>query len=340
MCGRTACTLAPDEVCRSCSVRTVGKDGTKKYEAPQWRDHPGDHKYWPSYNVAPTRFTPVMISEHHMKGVKREAEKEEGEGEELPPQLIIQPMMWGLIPNFYKASSPTGHGYSTNNCRLEDLEEKKMFKPSLVRGQRCVVLCDGFYEWQAIKGSKTKQPYFIYAASQPEGIKIWDRSSWDTEGVWSEEEGWKGPQLLKMAGLFSRWTSSEGKEVMSYSVVTKAAEGEFSDLHHRVPAILNTDQEVQDWLNYGKVEYKEALNLLAKVKAEVTWHPVSTQVNNSRNQETDMNHPVDPKKEAPPSGSSLFMANWLKKGSAKVKNDDDVKVKEENKVKKEEDDEK
>lgn len=43
----------------------------------------------------------------------------------------------------------------------------------------------------------------------PHQVKIWDRSSWDNEDVWSEEEGWKGPQLLKMAGLFSRWTSSE-----------------------------------------------------------------------------------------------------------------------------------
>lgn len=40
-------------------------------------------------------------------------------------------------------------------------------------------------------------------------VKIWDRSSWDKEDVWSEDDGWKGPQLLKMAGLFSRWTSSE-----------------------------------------------------------------------------------------------------------------------------------
>lgn len=43
---------------------------------------------------------------------------------------------------------------------------------------RCVILCDGFYEWQSTKGEKEKQPYFIYAP-QPEGVCI--SYSW----VWS-----------------------------------------------------------------------------------------------------------------------------------------------------------
>lgn len=49
----------------------------------------------------------------------------------------------------------------------------------------------------------------------------------------------------------------------------------------------------QDWLDYVNVEYKEALNMLTKVKAELTWHPVSTEVNKSQNQEMNLNHPVD-----------------------------------------------
>lgn len=43
----------------------------------------------------------------------------------------------------------------------------------------------------------------------PLQVKIWDRATWDKPEVWDEEEGWKGPQLLKMAGLFSHWRSSE-----------------------------------------------------------------------------------------------------------------------------------
>lgn len=33
-------------------------------------------------------------------------------------------------------------------------------KDPMVKGQRCVILADGFYEWQ--KQEKVKQPFFIY----------------------------------------------------------------------------------------------------------------------------------------------------------------------------------
>lgn len=312
MCGRTACTLGPDEICQACSVRTM-KDGKKQYQAPEWRDHPGGKSYTTSYNIAPSRFTPVIISDHHVRGVKRQSDDEA-----LSPQRIIQPMMWGLIPPFYKGSSPTGHGLTTNNCRVEDIEEKKSYKPSLIKGQRCVVLCDGFYEWQAIKGEKTKQPYFVYAP-QPEGIEIWNRESWDKPGVWSEDEGWRGPQLLKIAGLFSFWISTEGEEVMSYTVLTMGSGKKFSSLHHRIPAILETDQDVEDWLDYGRIGYKEALTNLTN-EVELTWHPVSTAVNNSRNQEPNINVPVSLDKKPPETASSKLMSAWLSKGSAKKDN--------------------
>ncbi|XP_063883784.1 abasic site processing protein HMCES-like isoform X2 [Scylla paramamosain] len=298
MCGRTACTLAPDELCRACSIRTVGADGQKQYQPLAWRDHPNNQSYSPSTNMAPSRFTPVIISEHQQRGVKRSQE-----GEEQPPQRIIQPMKWGLIPPFHKGPSAEGHGYSTTNSRLEDVETKATYKPCLAKGQRCVVLCDGFYEWQSTKGTKNKQPYFIYA-SQPKEIKIWDRDSWDKPDVWSEEEGWKGPQLLKMAGLFSYWKSSEM------------------------------------WLDSARVNYKEALQMLRlKDEAELEWHPVSTEVNNSRNQQPDLQQPVSLDKKPPNTAGSRFMSAWLSKASphkSKTLVKEEVhSVKEEEKIKEE-----
>ena len=32
----------------------------------------------------------------------------------------------------------------------------------LVKGRRCVVLADGFYEWQRRQATNHRQPYFIY----------------------------------------------------------------------------------------------------------------------------------------------------------------------------------
>lgn len=72
-------------------------------------------------------------------------------------------------------------------------------------GKRCVVVCDGFYEWQTTKG-KTKQPYFIYAP-QKDGIEIDKPASWNL--AWSESSGWHGPKLLSMAALYNVWMSPE-----------------------------------------------------------------------------------------------------------------------------------
>lgn len=326
MCGRTACTLAPDEVCKSCSVRTVDSNGQKSNQAPEWRDHPGGYFYTPSHNMAPSKFTPVIISAHHIRGTKRESS-----GEEQLPKHIIQPMMWGLIPPFYKGPSHN-HGFKTNNCRIEDIEEKKSYKPSLLKGQRCVVLCDGFYEWQTTKGEKTKQPYLIYVP-QPEGVSIHDRNSWDVPDVWDDEEGWKGPQMLKMAGLFSRWVSPDGDEIMSYTIITMESASNFSWLHHRVPGILQNQQEVQDWLDSGKLPYKEALARL-KPETELVWHPVSTAVGNSRNQEQTLTVPISLEKKPPPeTPASKLMSAWLNKAPTKSENTDSSKLNEINDAK-------
>jgi len=313
MCGRTACTLFPDEVCKSCSTQTVDSAGRKTYQVPEWKDHPGGYSYTPSHNMAPSKFTPVIISEHHVKGTKRQ-----NSGEENPPKHIIQPMMWGLIPPFYKGPSPN-HGFKTNNCRIEGIEEKASYKPSLLKGQRCVVLCDGFYEWQTTKAEKKKQPYLIYVP-QPEGVSIHERDSWDKPDVWDEEEGWKGPQMLKMAGLFSRWVSTEGDEVMSYTVITMESASNFSWLHHRVPAILQNQNEVQDWLDSGKLAYKEALAKL-KPETEFVYHPVSSAVGNSRNQDHTLTVPISLEKQPPPeTPASKLMSAWLNKAPTKTEN--------------------
>ena len=58
--------------------------------------------------------------------------------------------------------------------RIESIKEKKSYQPSLKRGQRCIVLVDGFYEWQTTKPGN-KQPYFVYSPQDNPEIKVWDR---------------------------------------------------------------------------------------------------------------------------------------------------------------------
>ena len=354
MCGRTACTLTPDEICKSVSSpksrnnqnnavnkQSQGNSSTKQrkatnfkcnqnsrrkenrsieninkkqeinFEIPTWIDHPGDYQYTPSVNVAPTRFTPVMCLDQTLRGVKRSVDDEK-----VQPKRIIQPMMWGLIPPFFKGSSAKEYNYKTNNCRIESIKESKLYRPSIKRGKRCVVLVDGFYEWQTSKTGKSKQPYFVYSNQDKPEVKVWDRSSWNSDNLWSEEEGWRGPQMLKMAGLFSKWTSEDNEEIFSYTVLTMGSKGGFSSIHDRVPVILSNEEEIDMWLN-PEVDYEKALDHF-NPDPKVSYHPVSSQVNNSRNKESDINNPVDPKIKVETS-SSKFMTNWLNSSKDKRK---------------------
>lgn len=66
--------------------------------------------------------------------------------------------------------------------------------------QRCIVVCEGFYEWKPGTDNKVqKQPYYIYT-TQDKDIKADDPTTWGNE--FSETDGWKGFKVLKLAGIF------------------------------------------------------------------------------------------------------------------------------------------
>lgn len=61
----------------------------------------------------------------------------------------------------------------------------------------------------------------------------------------------------------------------------------------RMPAILDGEEEIRKWLDYGEVKSLEALHLLQS-KNTLTYHCVSSLVNNSRNNSPECLKPVDP----------------------------------------------
>lgn len=60
-----------------------------------------------------------------------------------------------------------------------------------------------------------------------------------------------------------------------------------------MPAILEGEEEVRRWLDFGEVRSLEALKLLQS-KSCLTFHPVSSFVNNSRNNSPECLQPLDP----------------------------------------------
>ncbi|KAM8757977.1 abasic site processing protein HMCES [Acanthopagrus schlegelii] len=313
MCGRTACTLAPDELSRACSYRNRG--GRRRQ--PRWRDGDED-KYRPSYNKSPQTMSPVLLSQRHF--------------DKTAPvdECVLASMRWGLVPSWFKEKDPSKMQYSTTNCRSENMLEKKSYKEPLLKGQRCVILADGFYEWKRL--DKVKQPFFIYFPQTLEKIEGQDdptssarnkknsktacppvQASPDlTEGEEAAGE-WTGWRLLTMAGLFDCWTPPDGGEPLyTYSVITVNASPNLKNIHDRMPAILDGEEEVRRWLDFGEVKSLDALKLLQS-KDILTFHPVSSLVNNSRNNSPKCLQPVDlnSKKESKPTGSSKMMKSWL-----------------------------
>ena len=91
--------------------------------------------YTPSYNIAPTQNSLVLVQERDYN--------------------IIRSMRWGLIPAWSKNEL---YGSKMINARIETVNSKPSFK-NLLFQNRCIVISDGYYEWK--KYGNKKKPFFI-----------------------------------------------------------------------------------------------------------------------------------------------------------------------------------
>ncbi|KAJ7360391.1 hypothetical protein OS493_017024 [Desmophyllum pertusum] len=251
-------------------------------------------------------------------------------------ERVLQPMRWGLIPSWHRGD-PKEFSYNMSNARSDTLLDKRSFKSPLEKGKRCVILAEGFFEWETQKGGK-KQPYYIYfkkdakvevkeeemsateggnpkgkqvLSQEPEVKKIHVKDESGTSTKVKEEDIARCGEirLLTMAGLFDCWqapkgSANEGEDLFSYTIITVDSSPSLKWLHNRMPAILDGEEEVRQWLDCGEVPWKKALNLVTP-KDCLEWHPVSTIVNNSRNKSPECVKPIDlaQKTEKPVTGT-------------------------------------
>ncbi|XP_058386806.1 abasic site processing protein HMCES [Diceros bicornis minor] len=294
MCGRTSCHLPIDVLTRACAYRN--RQGQPRL--PEWKN---PDKYCPSYNKSPQSSSPVLLSRLHFEKGADSSER------------IIVPMRWGLIPSWFKESDPSKLLFNTTNCRSDTMMEKRSFKVPLGKGRRCVVLADGFYEWQRRQGTHERQPYFIYFP-QIKSEKSGSIGAADSPEDW--KKAWDNWRLLTMAGIFDCWEPPEGgNHLYSYTIITVDSCKSLNDIHQRMPAILDGEEAVSKWLDFGEVSTQEALKLIHPTE-NITFHPVSLTVNNSLNNTPECLAPADllVKKLR---GSSQKMLQWLATKSPK-----------------------
>ncbi|EHH66556.1 hypothetical protein EGM_03572 [Macaca fascicularis] len=227
MCGRKSCHLPRDVLTRACAYQ----DRRGQQRLPEWRD---PDKYCPSYNKSPQSNSPVLLSRLHFE---KDADSSE---------RIIAPMRWGLVPSWFKESDPSKLQFNTTNCRSDTIMEKRSFKVPLGKGRRCVVLADGFYEWQRCQGTNQRQPYFIYFP-QIKTEKSGSTGAADSPENW--EKVWDNWRLLTMAGIFDCWEPPEGGDVLySYTIITVDSCKGLSDIHHRELKASGSSQRMLQWL--------------------------------------------------------------------------------------------
>ncbi|XP_065829007.1 abasic site processing protein HMCES-like [Oscarella lobularis] len=289
MCGRTACTLGPEKLCRAC--RYQNKASGKTIE-PRWIDEQSKADYYPSFNVCPQNKTPVLLSGNQVDGV------EEGE-------RVLQTMKWGLLPSWHKGHQRSFH-FNTINARLDTVMEKATYRNPLKKGRRCVVLADGFYEWQKMDKGK-KQPYFLYFKDEQEkGGDIVEEMDAEEKRITS--------RILTMAGVYDRWTPPKAMEsqepIYSYSIITVEASKSIGWLHDRMPAILDGEDAIEKWLNTGEYDAEAALALLKPTDC-LSWHPVAPAVGNVKNKSEECVKRIDLSTPTKPDTKGGLL-NWLK----------------------------
>jgi putative SOS response-associated peptidase YedK len=168
---------------------------------------------------------------------------------EQPDEKQLARMHWGLIPHWAKKRDAT---YRLINARAETIAEKPAFRDPF-RHRRCLIPADGYFEWKSVQGRK--QPYYF-----------------------SMKDG----HPFCFAGLWDRWQPAEGAPVESCTIITAGADATVSEIHHRMPVILDQGNYAR-WLDPRITEASQLLPLLQPFAPRaMRVYPVSTLVNNAR----------------------------------------------------------
>ncbi|WP_197318544.1 SOS response-associated peptidase [Saccharomonospora sp. NB11] len=216
------------------------------------------------YNVAPTKHVPTVVERH-----PRDADGTVLEDE--PPVRSLRMMRWGLVPFWAKDPSV---GNRMINTRAETATEKPAFRKALSR-RRCLVPADGWFEWKAVDGGAGRK-----AAKEPYYMTTKDSSSLAFAGLW---ETWRDPNA-----------EPDARPLVTFSALTTEAVGQLAEIHHRMPLVLPV-QRWADWLDPSRTD---ATDLLTPPDRdwldELELRPISTKVNNVRNNGPELIERVEP----------------------------------------------
>jgi len=195
----------------------------------------------PSYNITPTQ--DVAVAANHSENK-------------------VEFFHWGLIPSWAKDPRL---GNRMINARSETLAEKPSFRTPYKR-RRCLVLADGYYEWQKEPRGGPKTPFYIRMASD---------------------------KPFAFAGLWESWYApGEENPVLSCTIITCSPNELLQKVHHRMPVILDQDAYGL-WLSPSEQTPDDLNHLLQPYPSEeMMSYAVSRLVNQPKNNSSQCILPV------------------------------------------------
>lgn len=253
MCYRTANGLSEAEIVESLRsqgiriTRTVGLDSVRS-----------------NYNVAPGAFQPVLF---------QQAEHGAGDHE---PSTLLQAMKWGLVPHWSK-ELPRDYAtlLRTANTRDDSLWTDGGMWASMKNSRRCVVVCQGYYEWLK-RSDRVRTPYFTRHPTE---------------------------KVLLLAGLYDITRLDKEQPLYTYSIITTTPSQQMSFLHDRMPAIL-TAEEALSWIDPSLRWCSKLQDLIGPAAIHLQTYVVPREVNKPSANSPKFILPVDSQKSA--------ISHWLK----------------------------
>jgi putative SOS response-associated peptidase YedK len=193
----------------------------------------------PRFNIAPTQLIAVVRAGETARSLSM--------------------LYWGLVPHWARDRAI---GARMINARSETLREKPSFRTAY-RRRRCLVLANGYYEWQRL--GSVRQPWYI--------------------GLGTGEP-------FAMAGLWEHWQNPVDQTVLeSCTIITTAPAASIAHIHNRMPVIVPADA-YEPWLDPANERVADLDTLLVACDpAALRAWPVSREVNNARNQGASLIEP-------------------------------------------------
>ena len=259
MCGRYAATKNQADLVEEFEVEVDATGEPTRAVMTHQQNPPAGQ---PDFNVAPTKKAPVVLSR-----------PPRGADDNAPPVRQLRLVNWGLVPSWAKDPKI---GNRMINSRSDSVLEKPAFKRA-AKSRRCLVPAEGWYEWQKsptekdAKGKPRKQPFYTHRLDS---------------------------DVMAFAGLYEFWRDKAVEDpddpeawLTTFTIITTDAEPGLDRIHDLQPLVL----ERKDWAAWLDPQTDEATvkGLLDfSQPGRFDAYPISTEVNNTRNNGADLLLPL------------------------------------------------